>query len=51
MDYQTVAKFSETWGLLFLFILFVAVVVYAMWPSNKEKFDEAAKMPLKDDVE
>ena len=51
MDYQTVAQFSETWGLAFLFALFVGVVAYALWPNNKEKFDEAAQMPLKDDSE
>lgn len=51
MDYQTVAHFSETWGLLFLFVLFVGAVVYAFWPDNKQKFEEAARMPLDDDME
>ena len=51
MDYQTVAQFSETWGLVFLFVVFVAVIGYALWPNNKSKFDEAAQIPLKDDAE
>jgi cytochrome c oxidase cbb3-type subunit 4 len=29
--------------------LFVAIVVYALWPRNKAKFDAAAKMPLRED--
>ena len=51
MDYQTVANFSETWGLVFLVVMFLAVVGYALWPANKDKFDDAAQMPLKDDAE
>lgn len=51
MDYQTVAHFSETVGLVFLFVCFVGAVLYALWPSNKAMFDEAAQLPLKDDEE
>ena len=51
MDYQTVAQFSETCGLVFLFSMFIGVMAYALWPSNKDKFDEAAQLPLKDDAE
>ncbi|MGY4473393.1 cbb3-type cytochrome c oxidase subunit 3 [Bradyrhizobium sp. USDA 3364] len=33
------------WTPLFVGI-FMAVVVYALWPSNKRRFDSAARMPL-----
>lgn len=29
--------------------LFIAIVVYALWPRNKAKFDAAARMPLRED--
>lgn len=47
--YETLAKFSQTWGLLYFVILFAAVLVYALWPANKKRFDDAASVPLKED--
>ncbi|MGD8480659.1 MAG: cbb3-type cytochrome c oxidase subunit 3 [Methyloceanibacter sp.] len=32
-------------------MLFAGVVLYAFWPGNKKRFDEAAKLPLEDDPE
>jgi cytochrome c oxidase cbb3-type subunit 4 len=29
--------------------IFLAVVVYALWPRNKKLFDQASKMPLRDE--
>ena len=51
MTYQDVAQFAESWGLAFLMLLFATAVIYALWPANKEKFDQAAHMPLNDDAE
>ena len=30
-------------------VLFVAVVLYALWPRNRATFDDAANMPLRED--
>ncbi|WP_020593289.1 cbb3-type cytochrome c oxidase subunit 3 [Kiloniella laminariae] len=49
MDYSDVSHFSQTWGLVYLVIMFLAGVVYALWPRNKDKFDHAANIPLEDD--
>ena len=47
---KTLAEFVQTWGLLFFFIaVFVAIAAYAFWPSNKKKFDDAARSPLRED--
>lgn len=51
MTYQGLAQFAETWGLVFLAILFLTAVAYALWPSNKERFDDAAEIPLREDRE
>ena len=29
--------------------IFIAIVTYALWPRNKTDFDEAAKMPLREE--
>lgn len=47
--YETLANFAQTWGLLYFVLIFAGVLVYVAWPSNKEKFDEAANMPLRED--
>ena len=49
MSYLELAAFAKTWGLVYLVIMFAVVLVYALWPRNKEKFDRAARMPLDED--
>ncbi len=49
MAYQDVVAFSGIFGLIFFMVLFAGVLIYALWPGNKRKFDEAARMPLKED--
>ncbi|MHA1517929.1 MAG: cbb3-type cytochrome oxidase subunit 3 [Alphaproteobacteria bacterium] len=51
MNYEDVASISQVVALLFFIALFGAVLVYAFWPGNKKRFDEAAKLPLEDDPE
>ena len=29
--------------------VFIAILMYALWPRNQTVFDEAAKMPLRED--
>jgi cytochrome c oxidase cbb3-type subunit 4 len=36
------------WTPLFVGI-FLAIVIYALWPRNKATFDAAAQMPLRED--
>lgn len=49
MSYDTIATFAKSWGLVYLCVLFLGVLIYALWPSNKAKFDKAARMPLEGD--
>lgn len=44
--YEILSKFAQTWGLGFFVLMFAVAVAYALWPSNKEKFQEAARWPL-----
>jgi len=47
--YKTVAEFAQTWGLIYFVGIFLIVLAYALWPSRKKQFDEAARMPLRED--
>ena len=49
MDYDTVREFSGTWGLVFLVVLFISTIGYALWPGNAKRFDRAAQAPLDSD--
>ena len=52
MDSETTYSVVRTWfgtgGLILLVVMFTAVVIYALWPANKKKFDRMAKLPLED---
>jgi cytochrome c oxidase cbb3-type subunit IV len=49
MEYEQVASISQVAALIFFILLFAGVVLYAFWPGNKKRFDEAARLPLEDD--
>jgi len=49
MDYESFATVARTYGLVYLGIMFAGVLAYALWPRNRTKFDDAARIPLKED--
>ena len=49
MSYETVSRFVQQWGLVYFLVLFAGVLVYALWPSSRKKFEDAAQIPLKED--
>ncbi len=48
-EYVELANFAQTWGLLYFLSVFLGILVYAMWPKNKQRFDDAARIPLQED--
>ena len=48
--YETLSSFAQTWGMILFVVLFAGAVVYALWPKNQDKFDDAARVPLNDDA-
>jgi cytochrome c oxidase cbb3-type subunit 4 len=48
MDYETVVMISQIAALLLFVALFIAVLVYALWPGNRKRFERASRMPLED---
>ncbi|KPL52440.1 MULTISPECIES: cbb3-type cytochrome c oxidase subunit 3 [Hyphomicrobiales] len=47
--YIAAAEFAQTYGLVYFFVIFLGVLVYALWPSNGKRFDDAARVPLRED--
>lgn len=49
LSYETVARFAQQGGLIYFGLIFLAGVAYALWPSRKAEFQNAARMPLDDE--
>ena len=47
--YEMLAQFAQSAGTIYFFLLFLAVLAYAFWPANRKRFDDAARMPLRED--
>lgn len=49
-DHETIVAFAKSWGLIYLIAIFVIVLIYALWPGNRKRFERAKKSILdKDD--
>jgi cytochrome c oxidase cbb3-type subunit IV len=49
MNYETLSDFAETWGLAYMVVLFAGVLIYALRPKSKAKFERHARIPLNED--
>ncbi|MEM8837841.1 MAG: cbb3-type cytochrome c oxidase subunit 3 [Pseudomonadota bacterium] len=49
MDYETLRQFADSWGLLYLFFMFLAVIAFTFRPGSKKYADQARMIPLKED--
>ena len=47
--YHALAEFAQTWGLAYFVAVFMVVLAYALWPSRKQQFEDAARTPLWED--
>lgn len=46
--YDTLRHFADSWGLVYLFFLFLAVAAYLMRPGARKRAKDAAMIPLRD---
>lgn len=49
MSLETFFYEAKAISLAAVFITFMLIIAYAMWPSMQSKFDEAANIPLNED--
>lgn len=48
LEYQLMRTFADSWGLLFMFLVFVLVVFRALRPSARKAQEDAANIPFKE---
>lgn len=49
MDYSTFRQFADSWGLLYLFVLFVGVIVFTFRPGSKQTAEDSSQIPFRGD--
>lgn len=49
LDHAAVVAFAKSFGLFYLIAMSIVVVVYACWPSNRKRFDRAARAIIDDE--
>lgn len=49
MSYESLRHLADSWGLVYLFAVFLGAILYAFRPGGKKAAQEAAQIPLKDD--
>lgn len=51
MDYSAFRQFADSWGLLYLFLLFIGVIVFTFRPGSKKLANRVSQIPLNEDAE
>jgi cytochrome c oxidase cbb3-type subunit IV len=51
LSYEDVVAFAQSWGIVYFLLMFAVAFAYALWPANRAGFDEASRIPLRDDGE
>ena len=49
MEYETLRQFADSWGLVYLFALFVGVILWTFRPGSRRQADECANIPFSED--
>lgn len=49
MSYDILAHYIKIGGTVFFTGFFTLAIVYALWPKNKTRFDQASQLPLEGD--
>jgi cytochrome c oxidase cbb3-type subunit 4 len=49
IEHDFLVGFSKSFGLFYLLALSAAVLVYAYWPTNRKRFESAARSVLRDE--
>jgi cytochrome c oxidase cbb3-type subunit 4 len=48
-EYQSMRTFADSWGLLYMFLIFCGVILWVLRPAARESGEDAAQIPFKED--
>ena len=48
LTYEALASFAQQGGTIYFGLLFLAGVIYALWPRHSDAFQRLAALPLED---
>ena len=49
MDYETLRQAADSWGLVYLFLIFLGIIVFVFRPGSKKSANNDAMIPFKED--
>ncbi len=49
MDYETLRQLADSWGLVYLMVVFVSVVIFNFRPGSKQRAEDLAQIPFRED--
>lgn len=49
--YDTLRQMADSWGLLAMFVFFIAVAFFVFRPGSRARYEEAAQIPLRNGSE
>ncbi len=51
ITHETLVGFAKSWGLFYFIAMSICVLIYAYWPANRKRFNQAKTSILdKDDT-
>ena len=51
MTYDSLRHFADSWGLVYLFAVFIGVGLFLLRPGARQRARAAAMIPLRDHIE
>ena len=49
MTYESFRHFADSWGLVYMFAIFLIVVLFLLRPGAKKNAEDAAQIPFNED--
>ncbi|MYZ48744.1 cbb3-type cytochrome c oxidase subunit 3 [Propylenella binzhouense] len=47
--YDALRRFADSWGLIFLFLVFLAAILWVLRPGGREHYRKQGEIPFKHD--
>lgn len=49
LTYQTMRTFADSWGLVYMMVIFIAAIIWTFRPGSKSGSHDASAIPFKED--